>query len=402
MGESMHRSASVFAPRVASVFASVFASVVAPVLLALCVFASRAEAHPGSGLVVDRDGTVYFVVAGTNLIMRVARDGRASVLVNREELRLPHHLVLSADGSLYAASDFDGKVWRVGRDGSLREYFNSNRATRPTPGRSEVFVGSFGDPFTIDPAGNIYALASRNDSAIIRVAPDGKVTPLAKTAKFGPLHFGSMAWGPEGALYLSDARRVWRIVGDSATPIEPSGVRLLLATGLAVDSAGNIYVADYSARRVVRLAPDGAVNTPPAIARLRVSRPTGVFLAGGAIYVLDNPSGETAVWRVVGNETDLRYRRREGRVYAVTAFLVLFPLLLALQTWVRTPSGRVDWFVWTVPTGAAVGLLYWAGQDVWVFSIARHAILGLFMLGALSSWRRRRQRPLPRAGVVDG
>lgn len=93
--------------------------------LALAFLPARAAAHPGSGIVVGADGAIYVVVYGTNRIMRIAPDGRSSVLVDDERLRLPHHLAMDAAGVLYSASDFDGKVWRVGADGALTLHLDS-------------------------------------------------------------------------------------------------------------------------------------------------------------------------------------------------------------------------------------------------------------------------------------
>ena len=308
--------------------------------IATLALAEGAAAHPGSGIVVDASGNVYFVVWGTNAIMRLDRDGRTTTFVSDERLRLPHHLVLGKDGAIYAASDYDGRIWRAGPDGSLREHFNSNRVARPEAGRAEVQVGSFGDPFTIDSMGNIYALASGNASAIIRITPDGKVTPVATTARFGALHFASMAWGADGALYLSDANRVWRIVADSAMPIVPRGVPLSQAAGLAVDGEGNIYVADYGADRVVRFNRAGSVNTPSAIARLRVRRATGVTVAGGDVYVLGSPPGGVVVWRVRGDEAKRLYSRRSSQVYLRWALPVLLVSLVVLMVWNRVRRGQ--------------------------------------------------------------
>lgn len=357
------------------------------VILASSSLATRADAHPGSGIVVDRDGNVFFVIAGSNVIMKLTRDGKASVLYGGDALRLPHHLVLGKDGTLYTASDFDGKVWRVGADGTLQEHFNSNRAP-PASGQPELYVGFGGDPFTIDAAGNVYALATKLAPAVVRITTDGKVTPIARNAKFGELHFSSMTWGADGALYLTDENRVWRIVEDSATAIVPRGVQLSRATGISVDSAGNIYVADYGARRVVRFAPDGSVSTPPSLARLSLKNPTGIAMADGAIYVLDNPPGGVAVWRLRGDEADLLYSQRAWRIYAGSALLIVFPLLLALQTWVRKPSGRIDWLVWTAAIAAIIVTLYWVAREAYLFSILRHAILAFFAIAAWKSYQR--------------
>lgn len=295
--------------------------------------ARAAHAHPGSGIVVDRSGRIFFVVLGSNVIMVREPNGTVRTFAQDERLRAPHHLVLGRDGSLYVASDYDGRVWRVEANGTLTEYFNSNRIADSLG----VQVGSWGDPFTIDPAGNIYALASPNGSRIIRISPDARVTPIATRARFGPLHFRTMAWGPDGALYLTDAIQVWRIVGDSATRIVARGRSLLDAAGVAVDSAGNIYVADYAGRRVVRLGRDGAVNTLPALERLRVRNPIGVTLAAnGDVYVLDSPPRGIAIWRIRGDDVARLYQHRDLQVYLVRALLVLLPLLLAIQIWRRT------------------------------------------------------------------
>lgn len=308
--------------------------------IATLALSARAEAHPGSGIVVDAQGNVYFVVWGANMIVRVDRGGRASTFVADERLRAPHHLVLGTDGAIYAASDYDGRVWRVGPDGSLREHFNSNRAARPAPGQPEVHVGAFGDPFTMDAAGNIYALAAANASTIIRIAPDGIVTPVATSTRFGQLHFASMAWGADGALYLSDANRVWRITGDSATAITPRGVQLSQATGLAVARDGKIHVADYSARRVVRFARDGTEDTPRALERLRLRHPTGVTVDGADVYVLDNPPGGVIVWRVRDGEAERLYSRRSAAVYLRWALPAMLVLLVVLMVWNRVQRAQ--------------------------------------------------------------
>lgn len=314
-------------------------------------------------------------------------DGRARTFVQDERLRLPHHLVLGRDGALYVASDHDGRVWRVSATGALTEYFNST----PVWNATGTMVGSGGDPFTIDAAGNVYAVVSPLGSTIVRITPDARVTPVAARSRFGPLHFRAMAWGPpgDGALYLSGEGRIWRIIGDSATAIVPRGVELHEATGISVDSVGALYVADYAARRVVRLARDGAVNTPATLARLRLHGPTGVTLGpGGEVYVLDHPSRGVAIWRVRGDRVERVYHRRDWQVYLFGSIVGLLPLLLALQTWARKPSGMTDWLVWTLLAGVTIVALYWVARGVSVFSWLRHLILAVYVLGVWKSYQK--------------
>lgn len=355
-----------------------------------------AQAHPGSGFVVDRAGTVYFVVYGTSRIMRVTRDGTSSVLVDDERLRLPHHLVLDAAGALYSASDFNGKVWRVGSDGSLHLYFNSDLLPRSAPGFRTFAVGQGGDPFTLDAAGNIYALGPGDRSNIVRITPESRVTPVAAGARFGDLHFSSMAWSPAGDLYVSDETRIWRISADTAVVISPHGGALQRAAGLAVDAAGNIYVADYFGGRLVRLTPDGTIDTPPALRRLRAQHPIGVALLGDEVYILDAPPRAIAVWRVRDGKAERLFSQRDPSAYAAAALLLLLPGLMVLQTWRRRPTGWGDWSFWFVPSAALVGGLYWIRipGDVLIVGSIRHLIAFLLVVGAWRSGRGLRRRAL--------
>ncbi len=349
-----------------------------------------AHAHPGSGFVVDRAGTVYFVVLGTNRIMRVTRDGASSVLVDDERLRLPHHLVLDAAGALYSASDFDGRVWRVGSDGSLHLRFDSNLLPRSAPGVPVFAVGLWGDPFTIDASGNIYALGPGDRSTIVRITPEAHVTPVAAGTRFGDLHFSSMAWSPAGDLYVSDGTRIWRISGDSAAVVDPRGGTLRRATGIAVDAAGHIYVADYAAGQVVRLAPDGTIDTPATLAQMRVRNPIGVALLGDELYILDAPSRAVVVWRVQGGKVERLFSLRDSSAYSVAVLLLLLPGLMVLQTWRRRPAGWGDWIFWLVPSSALVGGLYWIPAEVFIVGSIRHLLALLLVVGA---WRSSQRLP---------
>lgn len=274
-------------------------------ILTLAVVPARAHAHPGAGIVVDRNGTVYFVVSGSSHLMKWRAGEKATVFVSDDRIRLPHHLTYGRDGFIYVVSDDDGRVFRIDDAGRLHLHFDT-RSARPSR-QSRLQIGAWGDPFTVDSVGNIYGLGDGDVSAIVRVSLNGAVVPIAAGTTFGELHFRGMAIGPDGALYLTDASRVWRIRGDSAEAIVPRGVTLAFPDGIAVDDAGNIYVADMEAKHVVRLAPDGEVNTPAYLAEMEFRGPTGVAVRGDTVYVLDNAPGSTALWRVAQDDS--------GRVY---------------------------------------------------------------------------------------
>ncbi|MGH7638374.1 MAG: hypothetical protein ACREOK_12060 [Gemmatimonadaceae bacterium] len=277
-------------------------------ILTLTSIPARAHAHPGAGIVVDRTGTVYFVVLGSSHLMKWRTGEKATVFVSDDRIRLPHHLTHGRDGFIYVVSDDDGRVFRVDGAGGLQLHFDT-RSARPSrqSRQSRLQIGAWGDPFTVDSVGNIYGLGDGDVSVLVRVSLNGTVVPIAAGTRFGELHFRGMAIGPDGALYLTDASRVWRIRGDSAEAIVPRGVTLAFPDGIALEEAGNIYVADVEARRVVRLAPDGEVNTPAYLAEMEFRGPTGVAARSDTVYVLDNAPGSTAVWRVAPDDS--------GRVY---------------------------------------------------------------------------------------
>jgi len=354
---------------------------------------TRADAHPGSGIVVGADGAIYFVVYGTNRIMRIAPDGRRAVLVDDERLRLPHHLVVDATGALYSSSDFDGKVWRIGTDGSLTLHFDSAVLPRSAPGFRGFAVGLGGDPFTIGPDGALYALGPDDGASIVRIERDGKFRRLAGGAPFGELHFGTMVFGPTGALHVTDRDRVWRIEGDSARALRPRDSALERATGLAFDRDGNLLVADYERRRVIRFAPDGAVNTPRALARLRLTRPVGVAVRGDTILVLDNPSG-VIVWRVVGESSERLYTERETTARLGLAVVLLVAALFVTHTWTRRPRRWLDWAFWIGATLVVFVGLYGIRSPDPLFVLGRHVLAVGFLAGAWWS-----QRALPRRGT---
>lgn len=297
-------------------------------LVLLLAFPVQADAHPGAGIVVDRNGTVYFVVAGASHLMKIRPGERATLFAIDERLRVPHHLTYGRDGFIYVASDDDGRVFRIDATGRVELHFDSRRAQRAAS--STLQIGAWGDPFTVDSAGNVYALAKAGAPALVRISRDGEVVRIATRARMQPLHFRGMSMGPDGALYLSDSGRVWRIRGDSAEAIVPRGANLENPTGLVLDAAGNIYVADASTRRVVRLAPDGRVNTPLELARLRFRAPTGVALRHDTLYLLDNAPGSTAVWRVVRGDAERVYTQSFWKWHLRSVIAGMPFLLLAL------------------------------------------------------------------------
>jgi hypothetical protein len=94
---------------------------------------------------------------------------------------------------------------------------------------------------------------------------------------------------------------VWRVNQDGtvSTVVQPvvvndcdedradhkSSNRLPCLRGLAVDAEGMVYAAATSCHRVLKIGPDGKVES--IVRAERPWSPTGVALHGGAVYVLE-------------------------------------------------------------------------------------------------------------------
>jgi sugar lactone lactonase YvrE len=125
---------------------------------------------------------------------------------------------------------------------------------------------SFPVGIAVDGAGNLY-VTDGNNHTISKVIPDGAVSTLAGTA--------NMPGSADG-------------IGSAARFNQPIGV--------AVDSAGNVYVADNGNATIRKIAPDGTTTTIAGTAGVtgivlgatpRFARPTGLSIDGDSLVITD-------------------------------------------------------------------------------------------------------------------
>jgi len=120
---------------------------------------------------------------------------------------------------------------------------------------------NFPQGLAVDGSGNLY-IADFANARIRKVAPDGVITTVAggccvstNTVLSGPQ---VVAVDSSGALYIGDQGHILKV--------SPSGTVAILAaqvspTGLAVDSAGNLFVAAEASFQVLEISPGGTVTT---------------------------------------------------------------------------------------------------------------------------------------------
>lgn len=168
--------------------------------------------------------------------------------------------------------------------------------------------GHVGAAIAVDAAGRVYFVDTARNR-LWRLELDGRLTILAEG-----VHTDRMAVGPDGTVrYPGDTvfvvagpdRSLYRIHGHRIMRLHPDQWLTVLAgdtvpgyrdavgkaarfdrvLGIAADSAGAVYVADYGNRRVRRVSPRGEVST--VFATPWPWRPTGVAVWRDRVYVLE-------------------------------------------------------------------------------------------------------------------
>ncbi|HEV8042147.1 MAG TPA: hypothetical protein VGP62_24930 [Bryobacteraceae bacterium] len=178
-----------------------------------------------SGVAVDSSGTVYIADTGNNRI-RTVSDGIIGELVGADHaqgdggkasaalLFFPQHVAWDTQGNLYIADTGNGKIRKVATDGTI-----STVASAYQP-----------QAVAADSSGNIY-IASLNQ--ILMADGKGNISTIVNTA--GRFGFGGDG-GPAASALLD-------------TP-----------EGLALDSAGNLYIADTYNHRIRKVS-GGNIST---------------------------------------------------------------------------------------------------------------------------------------------
>ena len=255
--------------------------------------ASSAWAHEGWGIVVNASGEIYVGDVPADVIWKISKDGKVEKVADRKH---SHALVLDSAGNLYGTNPHFTlpirTVWRLTPDGQLTDVIPS----------AEYFPLGL-QSFTMDELGNMYSVSAPNPETreilLLKRTPEGEITSLAgstkghadgtgRDAKF--MGIDGMAWGPNGDLFITDGpyvRRVTRdgVVATVAGPLtEPVWEEDL--SGIAVAANGDIYVADFAGRRILKITSAGAVSTFLHTGPLWT--PTGVTVAPDGVYIMEH------------------------------------------------------------------------------------------------------------------
>lgn len=257
------------------------------VILAAFVFWTViAHAHPGVGIVVARDGSVFYTDLAQ--VWRIPPGGRPVVAVPNVHT---HELFLDDDGSLFgehlwyegeAVDKWGHRVWQRKPDGSIATVIPA----------TEGFLTNYS--FVRDAAGTMY-WAERGATTVIMKREKNAQPELHARGDFKNVRW--MTASRDGVVYLLDDGDLKRVLRDGRVETVSKNLRETNALqsdaseqhalmGLWLDPQGNVYVAVWGARLVKKVTPSGQV-TVFARSEAPWSPTGGTFAPNGDLWLLE-------------------------------------------------------------------------------------------------------------------
>jgi serine/threonine-protein kinase len=250
----------------------------------------------------------------------------------------PAGLAVDSSGNVYVGDEFNEEIRKITSAGVVTTLAGSTTSgSSDGTGASASFLNPFG--VAVDSSGNVY-VADLSNSKLRKITPAGVVTTLAGSASpghaDGPGTSASFN-GPVGVAVDSDGNVY---VADEANneirKITPAGDVTTLAgstssghadgtgaaasfsnpEGVAVDSSGNVYVADSWNNEIRKITPAGVVTTLAGStaaghtdgtgAAATFNSPVGVAVdSSGNVYVTDGRNNEIRKITPAGEVTTL-------------------------------------------------------------------------------------------------
>lgn len=179
------------------------------------------------GIAVDTQGIVYVADSKNNKIRKITPDGMVSTLAGNSrddsvvyaQFKSPYGVAVDGHGNVYVADSDNHKIRKITSNGELSTLAGSTKGFADGSGNTAQFNTPYG--LTVDTEGNVY-VADYLNHRIRVINQNGEVNTLA----------GSDAGFEDGS---------------------GSVAKFTLPRGVAIDTQGNVYVADSDNNKIRKI-----------------------------------------------------------------------------------------------------------------------------------------------------
>ena len=205
---------------------------------------TAASFNEPTGLASDSSGNVYVADSGNNTIRKITPLGVVSTLAGTAgsygsadatgpvaSFKSPSSVATDAAGNVYVADTNNGTIRKITPLGAVSTLAGTAGVLGSADGQGALASFRYPNGVATDSAGNVY-VADTGNNTIRKITPGGLVSTLAGTA---------------GAPGSADGQ------GAAAGFNGPAA--------LAVDASGNVLVTDYFSNTIRRITPGGLVST---------------------------------------------------------------------------------------------------------------------------------------------
>jgi sugar lactone lactonase YvrE len=197
-----------------------------------------------SGIVADRDGTMYVADATASTVRKITAAGEVTTFAGKAGVRgrtdgfrtearfdQPTDIALDSAGTMYLTDPVAGVIRKITADGLVSTFAGSAGVKGSVDGVGAAARLNAPTGIAVDDRGNLY-VTDEWESTVRKITPAGEVTTLAGKA------------GERGS-----------------TDGPADRARFVVPAGIAVDRGGNVYVCDYGNRTVRKITSGGDVST---------------------------------------------------------------------------------------------------------------------------------------------